>query len=71
MFPVYQNEEGIANEYIPPTYAEEDLKQSWNSNFLTNELIESRKDKTGFSLRKDTRIIAPYVSYYATGIGDF
>lgn len=71
LFPVYQNEEGIASEYIPPTYAEEDLKQSWNSNFLTNELIENRKDKTGFSLRKDTRIIAPYVSYYATGIGDF
>lgn len=69
--PIYQDENGITDAYIYPSYVEEPLKQNWNTNFLTNEIIESMKTKNDFCLRADSRTIAPYISYYATGIGDF
>lgn len=69
--PIYQTPEEITDEYPTPTYVEETLKQNWNTNFLTDEIVESMKNKDGFSLRVDSRTMAPYISYYATGMGDF
>jgi len=71
VFPVYQDVERIEYEYLFPAYGDEKSTQSWNANFLTNEIIESMKNKDGFSFRIDSRIAAPYISYYATGMGDF
>ena len=71
VFPVYQNEEKIEDAYPIPAYADEKLKQNWNTNFLTDEIVEEMKNKNGFSLRIDSRTMAPYISYYATGMGDF
>ena len=68
---VFQNQAGeIDNNYPTITYGEEDLSQNWNANYLTNEVLD-RKAKDGFTMRLDTRVLPPYISYYAVGQGDF
>ena len=71
IYPIYQSQNMIESSYLPVGFGEDSIKQQWNNNFLTNEIIEESKDKFGFSIRKGTRIVAPYISYYAIGIGDF
>lgn len=71
IFPIFQNLDGIPEDYLEVGYGENSVQQLWNSNFITNEIPEELKEKNGFSIRIGTRIVAPFVSYHATGIGDF
>lgn len=68
--PVYQDQIGIVDNYLPITYGEETFMQNWNSNYLTNEVIRA-KDRNKCILRLGTRVLPPYISYYAVGKGDF
>lgn len=71
VYPVFQTQDGIENNYIEVNYGDVSGSNKWNSNFLTEEIIEESKSKTGFSMKLGSRILPPYISYYATGIGDF
>lgn len=68
--PIYQDQDGLADSYLPIAYGEEPFVQNWNSNYLTNEIIRA-KDRHKCVLRLDTRVLPPYISYYAVGRGDF
>lgn len=68
--PIYQTQDGLVDNYIPISYAEEKFTQKWNSNYLTNETV-FRKSKNYFAMRLDTRVLPPYICYYAIGKGDF
>ena len=68
---IYQNQEGIDNNYIPIEYGSSNsISQKWNSNYLTNERLD-RTNRYYFSMKKNSRILPPYISYYAVGKGDF
>ena len=68
---IYQNQEGIDNNYIPIEYGSSNsISQKWNSNYLTNEILD-RTNRYYFSMKKNSRILPPYISYYAVGKGDF
>jgi len=67
---IYQNQNGIEEDYIPIAYGDTGMTQNWNSNYLTNEVLD-RKEKNCFTLKLGTRVLPPYVSYYAVGKGEF
>lgn len=69
--PIYQSQRSIEQNYIDASFGQNEFAQSWNSNFLTNEVVEELKTNNGSFMRLDTRVLAPYISYYATGMGDF
>ena len=69
--PIYQNQDGIDEDYIDANYGDDSFQQNWNNNFLTNEIIEEYKSRFYFIMRLNTRVLPPYISYYATGLGDF
>lgn len=65
---VYQDQSGISENYIPISYGEEDFVQKWHSNYLSDE---AKYAKNHFSFKAGTRVVPPYISYYAIGMGDF
>lgn len=68
--PIYQNQDGIESRYIPINYGENSIDQNWNANYLTNELL-NKKNRRYATMRMGTRVLPPYISYYAVGVGDF
>lgn len=67
--PIYQTQYGLEDNYIPIAYGEDPFVQYWNSNYLTNE-VWSRKNRSYFTMKAKTRVLPPYISYYAVGKGD-
>ena len=67
--PIYQTQTGLDNSYLPINYGENEVDQNWNANYLTNELL-NRKSNNYASMRMGTRVLPPYISYYAVGKGE-
>ena len=67
--PVWQTVGGISEDYIGQNYGTEELVQQWNSNYLTNEILS--RNTNYLEIRLGTRVISPYLSYYAIGKGNF
>ena len=65
---IYQDQNGLEDSYIPATYGDSGIVQNWNSNYLTNEVL-NRKNRQSFTMKAETRVLPPYISYYAVGKG--
>ena len=68
--PVFQNLTGIVEDFIEPKYGSDALDTKWNNNYLIDSV--DAKMKTGRYCvvnLADSRIVAPYISYYAIGKG--
>ena len=66
--PIFQNIEEITTNYIPISYGEQEFEQNWNANYLTNEIYEKRRNF--FVMKLKTRVVPPFISYYAIGKGE-
>ena len=66
--PIFQSLAGITDNYIPISYGEQEFEQNWNANYLTNEVCD--KNRSFFTMRLKTRVVPPFISYYAIGKGE-
>ena len=70
--PTYQNLSGINENFPIAMFGSDAADTKWNNNYILNVVDSKLKTKTFCAISiADTRLVAPYISYYAVGRGRY